>query len=207
MHTPRRTRKETIIMRIQPIESPRNPVLRLLNWATTRQLGKPITPAKVIFTRLPRAIAAQLGIYFGLAAKDGLDMSLKLLLQNPGATMTGCSFCVDIGRAAATYRGLTFEKFDAVASYRTSPLFTPAERAALAYVEEATQHKRVSDETFAELRKHFTDEQIVAITWLNAVENYFNLLNAPLGIESDGLCAIAERRTGRRATASQRTAA
>jgi len=53
--------------------------------------------------------------------------------------------------------------------------------------------------TFAALRAHFDDEQIVAITWLNAVENYFNLLNAPLEIESDGLCAIAERRTAHRA--------
>ena len=29
------------------------------------------------------------------------------------------------------------------------------------------------------------------------VENFFNLLNGPLGIESDGLCAIAEHRTSR----------
>jgi AhpD family alkylhydroperoxidase len=131
---------------------------------------------------------------------------LKLLLQSHVATLNGCSFCVDIGRAMATYQGLTLEKLDAVGSFRTSPLFTAAERAALAYVEEATQHKHVADETFAALREHFTDEQIVAITWLNAVENYFNLLNAPLGIESDGLCAIAERRTGRPAT-SERSAA
>jgi len=193
-------------MRIQPIESPRNPLLRLMYWAMNRQFGKAITPAKVIFTRLPRAIAAQLGIYYGLAGKDGIPMALKLLLQSHVATMNGCSFCVDIGRAMATYEGLTFEKLDAVASYRTSTLFTPAERAALAYVEEATRSKRVSDETFAALREHFNDEQIVAITWLNAVENYFNLLNGPLGIESDGLCAIAERRTGRPAT-SQRSAA
>ena len=193
-------------MRIQPIESPRNPLLRIMFWAMNRQFGKAITPAKVIFTRLPRAIAAQLGIYYGLAGKDGIPMALKLLLQSHVATMNGCSFCVDIGRAMATYEGLTFEKLDAVASYRTNPLFTPAERAALAYVEEATRSKHVSDETFAALREHFSDAQIVAITWLNAVENFFNLLNAPLGIESDGLCAIAERRTGRPAT-SQRSAA
>ena len=30
------------------------------------------------------------------------------------------------------------------------------------------------------------------ITWLNAVHNYYNLINLPLEIESDGLCAIAE---------------
>jgi len=29
---------------------------------------------------------------------------------------------------------------------------------------------------------------------LHALENYYNLLNLPLGIESDGLCAIAQRR-------------
>ena len=67
-------------------------------------------------------------------------------------------------------------------------------------MEEATRTKRVSDATFAELRAHFDDRQIVAITWLNAVENYFNLLNGPLEIGSDGLCAIAEQRTRRSAT-------
>jgi hypothetical protein len=54
------------------------------------------------------------------------------------------------------------------------------------------------------LKKHFSDQQIVAITWLNAVENYFNLMNGPLEIESDGLCAIAERRTSKRAAEPSR---
>jgi alkylhydroperoxidase family enzyme len=166
-------------------------------WAMKRQFGRAITPFKVIFARIPRTIGAQLGIYLGLSGKYGIEPALGLLLQSHVATLNGCSFCVDIGRAVATYQGLRFEKLDAVAEYRTNPLFTPRERAALAYVEEATKTKRASDETFAELRKHFTDDQIVAITWVNAVENYFNLLNGPLGIESDGLCSIAERRVHR----------
>jgi AhpD family alkylhydroperoxidase len=194
-------------MRMSPIES-RNPVLRLLNWVMSRQFGKPITPYKVIFARLPRAVATQLGMYWGLTRKQPIDPGLQLLVQSHVATLNGCSFCVDIGRAVAMYQGLTFEKVDALAEFRTSPLFTPAERAALVYVEEATQRKRVSDETFAELRQYFTDEQIVSITWLNAVENYFNLLNGPLEIGSDGLCSIAEQRTGRGGKATgQRSAA
>ncbi len=32
------------------------------------------------------------------------------------------------------------------------------------------------------------------ITWVNAVENYFNLITLPLEIASDGLCAIAQAR-------------
>ena len=194
-------------MRITPIEKPGGPVMRLVGWLSQRQFGKSLTPWKVIFTRLPRAVPTQLAMYWGLEKGLPLDDELQLLIQSHVATMNGCSFCVDIGRAVATYRGATLEKLDAAASWRTSPLFSPAERAALGYVEEATRTKRVSDATFAELRAHFDDRQIVAITWLNAVENYFNLLNGPLEIGSDGLCAIAERRTGRAARPEARTPA
>jgi AhpD family alkylhydroperoxidase len=184
-------------MRLTPIEAPRNPILRLAYRVMQRQYGRAITPLKVVFARLPWALPGQMGIYAGLARLP-IDESLQLLIQHHTAQLNGCGFCVDIGNAIATYRGLSRDKLDATHEWRTSPVFDDRERAALAYVEEATQTKRVSDETFAALRAHFDDRQIVAITWLNAVENYFNLINGPLGIESDGLCAIAEGRVARR---------
>ncbi|HUE15825.1 MAG TPA: hypothetical protein VMR25_16770, partial [Planctomycetaceae bacterium] len=67
------------------------------------------------------------------------------------------------------------------------------ERAALAYVEEVSQTKTASDATFEELRRHFSDQQLVEITLLNAFENFYNLVNRPLGIESDGLCALVAK--------------
>ena len=181
-------------MRIRPIESPRNPFVRLMYRAMTRQFGKAITPMKVIFARLPRTAAAQIGIYWGLMGKSHLEPALQILLQHHVARVNGCGFCVDIGRAVATYQGLSLEKLDAVENWRASTLFSPAERAALAYVEEATRNKRVDEPTFERLRQHFNEREIVEITWLNALENYYNLINLPLEIESDGLCAIAERR-------------
>jgi len=193
-------------MRLTPIERS-GPLMRLAGWMMRRQFGKSLTPWQVIFTRLPRAIPTQLAVYWGLDKGLPLAPDLQLLLQSHVASLNGCNFCIDIGRAMATYRGAALEKMDAVANWRTSPLFDAAERAALAYVEEATRTKRASDATFAELRAHFDDRQIVAITWLNAIENYFNLLNGPLEIESDGLCAIAERRTGRVASAAPTPAA
>ena len=42
-------------------------------------------------------------------------------------------------------------KFDALEEYRTSPLFTDAERAALDYVTELTKNRTVNPETFARL--------------------------------------------------------
>ena len=52
----------------------------------------------------------------------------------------------------------------------------------------------VSDATFAELAKHFDEREIAELVLANAIENFYNLLNLPLGIEDDGLCAIAEER-------------
>lgn len=193
-------------MRITPLES-RNPLLRLLHWVTRRIFGRPLTPYQVIFSRLPRALGAQIGILIGLTGKKAIEPELQLLVQARVAGLNGCAFCLDIGRAMATYEGLALDKLDAVGNWRASPLFDVRERAALAYVEEATRTRRVSDETFAELRAHFDDRQIVALTWLNAVENYFNLLNGPLEIGSDGLCAIAEQRVARRGRRARGAAA
>jgi alkylhydroperoxidase family enzyme len=139
-------------------------------------------------------VPAQLGIYWALERGLPLDPALQLLLQGHVAGLNGCAFCLDIGRAMATRQPDLLGKLDEVASFRTSPRFTDRERAALAYVEEATRTRRVDDATFATLRQHFDEREIVAITWLNAVENYFNLLNVPLDIGADGLCAIAEGR-------------
>ena len=57
----------------------------------------------------------------------------------------------------------------------------------MAYLEEVNFSKTATDETFDELQRYFSDKQIVEITWLNATENYFNLIAKPLGLISDGL--------------------
>ena len=85
------------------------------------------------------------------------------------------------------------ERFSALESYRESGAFSPREKAALAFAEEATRTRAVSDETFAELRRHLGETEIVEIAWVNAVENYFNLQAHPLRIGSDELLEIAAR--------------
>ena len=55
--------------------------------------------------------------------------------------------------------------------------------------EEATLSRRVTDDTWAAVRAHFSDTEIVELFWLNAAENYFNLQAAILRVGSDGLRA------------------
>lgn len=175
--------------RLTAIEEPRGLGVRFAYWLLRRKLGKVITPWKVVFARLPHAIPMQLGLYWAMERLP-LDPELQLLVQMQTARANGCAFCIDIGRAIALQRGRDLAKLDAVADFRTDARFTDRERAALAYVDEATRRRAVADDTFATLRRHFDDREIAAITWINAVENYFNMINVPLQIEADGLCLL-----------------
>jgi alkylhydroperoxidase family enzyme len=61
-------------------------------------------------------------------------------------------------------------KFDALDQYRTSPLFSDAERAALDYVTELTTDKKVNPDTFARMSRHYSEREICEIVWLVASE-------------------------------------
>lgn len=68
------------------------------------------------------------------------------------------------------------------------------QRAALAYADEATRKKRVSEPTFERLRAHFDERGVVEVTLAVATEHFYNLVNLPLEVPADGLEALAERR-------------
>ena len=67
-----------------------------------------------------------------------------------------------------------------VAAWRESTVYTEAEQAALALTEEGTRladaHRGVSDETWAQVRKHYDDDQIAALVSLVAMINAANRL-------------------------------
>ena len=181
-------------LRLDPIDRPPTLLARIAGVMMRRELGKVITPARVLYNRVPRMYNVSWQLV--KLQRDGLQLEqdLRLLVQVWVAMVNRCTFCVDIAKAQAVQQHMPLEKFHALPEWRTSPLFSDRERAALAYADEATHNKKVEDATFDELRKHFSEREIVEITFLNALENFYNLLNLPLGIEDDGLCAIAEGR-------------
>lgn len=160
-------------------------------WMSKRTFGKVITPLKAVYARAPSSLPAGYAISKLLQKGFSIRPSLQLLVQTHTARLNGCTFCVDIAEAHAAGDPKLLEKCRAVAHYETDGRFSEAERAALRYTAEATEHTHVSDDVFEALRRHFTDAEIAELTILNAIENYYNLVNGPLGIESDGLCAIA----------------
>lgn len=176
--------------RLAPIEQPKGFLMRLAYWGTRRQFGKVMTPLKVVTARVPGSAKLTMAIQKFQVKGLTLDLELQLLIADLASTINGCSFCLDLGRAMALRSNMGLVKFQALEEYRTSPLFTERERAALAYAEEATRSKKVSDATFENLHKHFSEREIVEITLINAIENLYNLTNLPLGIGSDGFCLL-----------------
>lgn len=91
------------------------------------------------------------------------------------------------------------EKVAEVLNWRASALFSKAERVALEYAERITYTDRqVDDALFAELKKHFTEAQIVELTAAIALENFRSKFNPTLGVEAQGFCVVPTAATERR---------
>ena len=119
-----------------------------------------------------------------------LAPDVRLLAMLLVGERNGCNWCIDFGRGLAGAR--LRDKAVHVLDYDSRADFSAAERAALRYADEATQMPvGVSDATFGALRTHFDERQIVELTFAAAIESLFNRINAPLGIEAEGFCAIA----------------
>lgn len=179
---------------LPPIENPASPMLKMVYGMSRRQFGKVMTPLKVFVARMPLAFGQFYGKISKLDKKLQLPQETQMLIRERVARINVCLFCIDIGRLFTIKAKLNQAKFDAINDYATSPLFSEAERAALDYATELTQNKQVSPETFARLRKHYSERAICEIVWLVASEHFYNISNIGLNIHSDMLCELATDR-------------
>lgn len=90
--------------------------------------------------------------------------------------------------ASARQQGLTDEMVDAIPESDSSPLFTAAEKAALRLADAmAGDHKNQDfDAIFAELRRHYTEPQIVELGWRTSVFIGYGRLVFALGVDAIG---------------------
>jgi hypothetical protein len=178
---------------LPPVEKPKSLLVKLAYAMTRRQFGKVLTPVKVVYSRVPLAFGMFIGKIPKLDKKLVLPLETQFLVREQVARMNVCEFCMDIGRAFVIKASLNEAKFDALEDYRTSPLFSDAERALLDYVSELTKDRNVKPETFARLARHYSERQICEIVWLAATEHLYNITNIGLNIHSDMLCDITKR--------------
>ena len=108
----------------------------------------------------------------------GLDHKFMHLLKLRASQINGCAFCIDMHSLDARAVGETEQRLYALNAWRETPFFTDRERAGLAWIEAVTlvAQTHVPDEIYEEALAHFSEKEIVDLTYLAMTINAWNRL-------------------------------
>jgi AhpD family alkylhydroperoxidase len=130
---------------------------------------------------MPGALQALLALDKSTEAGEVPYVTRKLIHLR-ASQINACSVCVDMHARELKKAGEKEERIFAVAAWRETPYFTPAERAALALTEAATRladrSDAVPDDVWDEAARHYDDKALAALVIQIALINAFNRLNA-----------------------------
>ena len=114
-----------------------------------------------------------------LAAKAGIDKQLLELIKLRASQINGCAFCVQHHILLAESLGVPADKLNLVVVWREAPLFSPRERAALAWTEALTLLTAgVDDAVYAEAAAEFSEKELTYLTSAIASINVWNRFGA-----------------------------
>ncbi len=126
------------------------------------------------------------GFAFYRSADRVLDPKLRELGQIRAGFLRESQFVFSQHCKAARGVGLSEAQVEAIPSWSGSDLFSPVERAVLAYVDELVlQNGRVQDATFERLHAHQSDEQILELTYVTALYEMHAIMTRALRLEYD----------------------
>ena len=105
----------------------------------------------------------------------GLERSLIELVKMRASQINGCAYCLDMHSKDARRAGETEQRLYLLDAWAESPLYTPRERAALAWTEAVTRiAAHAPDEAYDALRPHFSEKEIADLTILIGMINLWN---------------------------------
>ena len=161
------------------------------------QIGSGLEPIE-IWAHQPKMMTGMGRFNQAVRKGKSVDERTKNLVELKGAQMIGCEFCVDLGSQICRNSGFSDEELLALPRYRQSELFTEREKTALDYAAAVMRTPvEVTDDLFARMKEHFSDEQMVEITALLTLVN-LDRFNAAFGIGSAGfsegmVCLVPDR--------------
>lgn len=108
--------------------------------------------------------------------KGPVEQAILSFVEIRASQLNGCAFCLDMHIKQAKLHGERELRIHHVAIWRESALFSDRERAALEWTEALTKlpPHGVSDELYAMARSHFSEDEIVYLTYMVMVINAWN---------------------------------
>lgn len=167
--------------RIAPLPLEHSPELREAFERMQANLGF-VPNSILIMQRVPKLAKAFAQLSAAVWDPESkVDRGFKRLIAHVSSRVAGCQYCMAHTAGGALHFGIEDEKVAAVWDYQTSPLFSPAERAALDFaVAAACVPNAVTDEMFVEMRQYWSEDQIVEIVGCIAVFGFLNRWNDTL---------------------------
>ena len=164
--------------RIKPLPAEHSPELKEQFEAMRKNLG--FVPNSILIMqrkpKLARALAQMTAAVWDLEGE--VDRGFKRIIAHVASRAAGCQYCMAHTAGGALHFGVEDKKLAAVWEYLTSPFYSAAERVTLDFaVAAASVPNTVTDDMFAELRKHWTEEQIVEIVGVIALVGFLNRWN------------------------------
>jgi len=138
----------------------------------------------LVMAHKPAMLKAMLGLVQAVYQPGAIPLDLKKLIALMTSSAAGCQYCKAHTSYGAMKEGIAAQKLAAIWEYATNPLFTEAERAALDVARTAAfTPNETTDENFAELKQHYTDEQVVEIVGVISLFGFLNRWNSTIATE------------------------
>lgn len=166
--------------RINGVTPDNSPEFRQLEALCIETLG--FVPNSVLAMLRVPGLAQGLGALNGAVMGHGLvDKGFKRLIAHMSSRAAGCQYCMAHTAAGSQLHGVSPERLDALWTFETSALFTPAEKVALELALAAGQvPNAASDALFDRLRQHWREEQILEIVGVISLFGFLNRWNDTL---------------------------
>ncbi len=125
----------------------------------------------------PGAFKAMLGLET-FVRTSGIDHALLHLIKVRASQINGCAYCIDMHTIDARAAGETEQRLYALNAWRETPFFNERERAVLAFTEAVTliSEHHVPDFVFDEVRRHFSETEVVNLAMAIVTINGWNRL-------------------------------
>ena len=138
----------------------------------------------LIMARNPALLKASAQMVGAVYGQGTLSPGFKRLIGYVTSSAAGCKYCQVHTADGAHKAGVDVEKIKAAWEFETSPLFSDRERAALRVaLGGGVTPSNVTDEEFADLKNHFTDDEIVEIVGVIAMFGFLNRWNSVMGTD------------------------
>jgi uncharacterized peroxidase-related enzyme len=178
--------------RIAPLPAQHSPELEETFGRFQQALGF-VPNSMLILQRKPKLVKAMAQLTAAIWEPDGeVERSFKRLVAHVASRAAGCRYCMAHTAGGALLFGVEADKVADIWDFRTSPRYSEKERVALDFaIAAASVPNGVTDEMFAEMRKHWSENQIVEIAAVVAVFGFLNRWNDTMGtpLEEEPLAA------------------